>query len=96
MSSPHFDSPLSTTISAIPAFDRTQNGSASCLAALQLQYGDAPVILRRTQEGRQLSRVRYRDAAFALTSSGVEARTTEDMLYRAGIIAQATLRALGE
>lgn len=93
MSTPQFDNPVSTPNSAIPAAKLTHEGSASCLVALQLRYGDAPVILRRTQEGRQLSRLRYHDAAFALTSIDVEARTTEDMLYRAGIIAQATLSA---
>lgn len=91
MSSLHFDSPISPPNSAIPAAKLTHEGSASSLAALQLHYGDAPVVPRRTREGRQLSRIRYRDAAFTLSSIGVEARTAEDMLYRAGIIAQAPL-----
>src|SRR3546814_19553368 len=43
--------------------------------------------------GRALSRARYRDAASSLITFGLQARTTEGMLYRAGIIAQAGLSA---
>src|SRR3546814_4183509 len=93
MSTTHFDNPVSTPISAIPAAELTQEGSASCLAALHLKHGDAPVMLRRTDEGRALSRARYRDAASSLITFGLQARTTEGMLYRAGIIAQAGLSA---
>src|SRR3546814_16218314 len=50
-------------------------------------------MLRRTDEGRALSRARYRDAAASLITFGLQARTTEGMLYSAGIIAQAGLSA---
>src|SRR3546814_11453579 len=93
MSTTHFDNSVSAPISAIPAAELTQEGSASCLAALHLKHGDAPVTLRRTDEGRALSRARYRDAASSLITFGLQARTTEGMLYRAGIIAQAGLSA---
>lgn len=93
MSPPHSDSPASPPISAIPARDAAQEGSASCLAALHDQYGDAAVLLRRTDGGRGLSRVRYRDAAGALSMLSVEARATEVLLYRAGVIAQLGLSA---
>src|SRR3546814_6928725 len=41
MSTTHFDNPVSTPISAIPAAELTQEGSASCLAALHLKIGRA-------------------------------------------------------
>ncbi|WP_234716233.1 hypothetical protein [Sphingopyxis macrogoltabida] len=93
MRSPHFDNPAPPPISAIPARGPAQEGSASCLAALHNQYGDAAALLRRSDEGRGLSRVRYRDAAGALSMLGVEARATEVLLYRAGVIAQLGLSA---
>src|SRR3546814_11393946 len=93
MSTPHFDKPVATPISAIPAAEPDQKGSAPRLSALHLKHGDAPVTLRRTDEGRALSRARYRDAAASLITFGLQARTTEGMLYRACIIAQAGLSA---
>ena len=93
MSIPHFDKPVSSPISAIPAAEPDQKGSASHLSTLHLKHGDAPVTLRRTDEGRALSRARYRDAAASLITFGLQARTTEGMLYSAGIIAQAGLSA---
>ena len=93
MSTPHFDNPVATPISAILAAGLTQEGSASRLSALHLKHGDAPVTLRRTDEARALSRARYRDAAASLITFGLQARTTEGMLYSAGIIAQAGLSA---
>lgn len=93
MSAPQFDNPLPTPLSAIPAAKLTQQGSALRLAALQRKHGDAPVTLQRTDDGRALSRERYRDAAASLITFGLQARTSEDMLYRAGIIAQAGLSA---
>src|SRR3546814_17610865 len=92
MSTTHFDNPVSTPISAIPAAELTQEGSASCLAALHLKHGDGPVMLRRTDEGRALSRARYRDAASSLITFGLQARTTEGMLYRAGKTGRETCR----
>src|SRR3546814_2728791 len=56
MSTTHFDNPVSAPISAIPAAELTQEGSASCLAALHPKHGDAPVTLRRTDEGRDRTR----------------------------------------
>ena len=93
MSSPHFDNPVSPPNSAILPAKITPGGTASCLAALHLKHGDAPVTLQRTNAGRALSRERYRDAAASLITFGLQARTTEGMLYRAGVIAQAGLSA---
>src|SRR3546814_16207167 len=76
MSTTHFDNPVSTPISAIPAAELTQEGSASCLAALHLKPGDAPVMLRRTDEGRALRRARYRNAASSLIPFGLHADRT--------------------
>lgn len=93
MNAPHFENPAAASISAILTAEVQADGSASCLAALHLEFGDAPVTLRRTNAGRALSRERYRDAAAPLITFGLQARATEDLLYRAGIIAQAGLSA---
>lgn len=89
----YFDNSVSAPISATPTSGGFPQGSASCLAALHQQYGDAAVLLRRTDEGRGLSRVRYRDAVTALSMIGTEARATDVLLYRAGVIAQLGLSA---
>src|SRR3546814_11207102 len=44
MSTTHFDNPVSTPISAIPAAELNQEGRASCLAELHLKTEDAPAI----------------------------------------------------
>lgn len=93
MISHHIASSVPTPMSKISVAAATHEGSASCLAALHVEYGDPPVTLRRADGGRLLSRQRYRDAAASLITFGLQARTTEGMLYRAGMIAQAGLSA---
>lgn len=93
MNSPYFDNSVPTPASATPTAGTVSRGSASCLASLHVEYRDDPIALRRSDTGRALSRQRYRDAAASLITFGLEARTTEGMLYRAGIIAQAGLSA---
>lgn len=61
----------------------------SALAALWKIYGAEPVKLRRTQEGRELSRVRYLRAKEFMTSLAPEAPGDwPDFLYSAGIVVQ--------
>lgn len=62
------------------------------LAALHQDYGDAPVTIMRTKEGRALSRRRYHVAeAFLPDREPATSASWHDHLYRAGITAQLAL-----
>lgn len=64
----------------------------SALAALWKIYRAEPVKLRRTQEGRELSRERYRRAEEFMTSLAPEAPGGwPNFLYSAGIVVQLAL-----
>lgn len=68
---------------------RAHNGE---LSALWRIYGGAPFHLLRTQEGRSLSRVRYRRAQEFMSSLAPDAPgDPADFLYSSGIVAQLAL-----
>jgi hypothetical protein len=64
------------------------------LATLHDRYGDQPVILRRSREGRRLSRFRYHNAEafFSSLEAGFD-RQRDNLLYHSGIVAQLALSA---
>lgn len=67
---------------------------ASALRALHQEWGDEPAILRRTREGRDLSRFRYHngESFFVGIEEGI-VRDRSDLLYQTGIVMQLGLSA---
>lgn len=62
---------------------------ASALGALFQEWGDEPTILRRTREGRDLSRFHYHNAErFFLSIEEGIIHDRSDLLYQTGIVMQ--------
>lgn len=78
-----------TLSSARPAPLKLSKNDNSALTDLCETYGAEPVKLRRTREGRELSRVRYRRAEEFMTFLVPEVPLDwPDFLYSAGIVVQ--------
>lgn len=83
---------LGALITAPAAISRVTSPWGDALAALHKEHEDEPALLRRSKEGRSLSRFRYHRAESFVESleAGILTRNGE-LLYYSGIVAQLAL-----
>lgn len=84
---------LRTLVAAPVAMPVVAPSWAKALAALHSDYEDAPALLRRSREGRELSRERYHSAetAFMGIEAGFFAGHIRTTLHQAGTVAKLAL-----